>query len=145
MARPTRVLPAVALALGAVLLTTGAAEPKPKVPPGSNSPGVHILNQDKGENGPACPQGWVCVFNGVDYRWGSFAVLPGTETRDIGHLRFTRNDSLEGQVSSWVNNSPVRYCWYEGTGFAGAEHRMEPFSKDRAISPDGTLSSFKPC
>lgn len=145
MVSVTRALPAVALALGAMVLATGAADSAPKVASGSNAPGVHVLNEDKGENGPTCPQGWVCVFNGVDYKWGSFAVLPGTEAPDIDRLRFARNVSLKGEVSAWINNSPVRYCWYERTGFAGTEHRMEPFGKDRAISPDGQLNSFKPC
>jgi hypothetical protein len=92
-----------------------------------------------------CPQGWVCVYDGREYTWGAFAVLPGTEATDTARLTLTNGVTMKNRISSWVNNSPVTYCWYEQTGYQGTGHRMEPSGRTGAITPDDKLASFKPC
>ncbi|MEU2390589.1 peptidase inhibitor family I36 protein [Streptomyces sp. NPDC007369] len=145
MAPVTRALPAVVLALGAIVLTTGAAAPEPKVPNGSNAPGVHILQAEDHAKGPACPEGWVCFFRSTDFREQSIAVLPGTEVPDIARVTFPNGKTLKESVSAWVNNSPVPYCWYEKTKHEGAKHDMKPFGSESRVSPNDALASFKPC
>ncbi|MEV7025201.1 peptidase inhibitor family I36 protein [Kitasatospora sp. NPDC093558] len=132
---------ALALA-GAAALTCGTAVAA-EAPPG-NPPGVHILNGDsKNSKAVPCPAGWVCVYDGW-YDYGAIAVLPGTEVGDLTRVRLTDGATLTGdqKVSGWINNSPVRYCWYEKGAFQGTSHEMTPFGKDSKFSG---FNSFKPC
>ncbi|MCX5197360.1 peptidase inhibitor family I36 protein [Streptomyces sp. NBC_00249] len=145
-ARATRAVVALA---GAVALTWGvSAAAGAAPPPGGYPPGVHILNGNgKDSKHTPCPAGWVCVYDGVDYKFGALAVLPGTEVSDVEQIKLPDGGTFTGDdgISAWVNNSPVRYCWYDKKGFVGTSHEMAPSGKDRQVSPSDGLKSFRPC
>ncbi|MBV6696769.1 peptidase inhibitor family I36 protein [Kitasatospora aureofaciens] len=137
---------ALALA-GAAALTCGTSAAA-DTSQGSNPPGVHLLNPEmKKTDTTPCPAGWLCLYGGFDYSYGAIAVLPGSQVENIERIRFTNGGSFTGGdgVSSWVNNSPVRYCWYESTGFQGSSHEFAAFGKEDHIKPNDALKSFKPC
>ncbi|MFF3072908.1 peptidase inhibitor family I36 protein [Kitasatospora sp. NPDC057904] len=137
---------ALALA-GAAALTCGTAAAADG-PQTANPPGVHLLNPEMKESkATPCPAGWLCIYGGFDYTWGAIAVLPGSQVENIERIKFTNGRSFTGGegVSSWVNNSPVHYCWYEGAGFTGASHEFASLGKEDHIKPNDALKSFKPC
>lgn len=136
---------AIALA-GAAALTCGTAVAA-DAPKGSNPPGVHVLNGDsKNSKHVDCPVGWMCFYDGVDFTYGAIAVLPGTEVSDVERLRLTDGGTFTGQegISAWVNNSPVRYCWFPKKGFEGGSNEIASFAKKGDL-PSHPVKSFKPC
>lgn len=131
---------------GAVALVCGAGAVADAVPPGGYPPGVHILNGDsKNSKHTPCPAGWVCVYDGVDATYGAIAVLPGTEVPDVERIKLPDGGTFTGKegISTWVNNSPVAYCWFDRKGYTGTSHPMAPAKA--GSSPGDSLKSFKPC
>ncbi|MFD3568007.1 peptidase inhibitor family I36 protein [Streptomyces sp. NPDC058667] len=133
--------------MGAVALTCGVGAAAGAVGPGGYPPGVHILNGDsKNSKQTTCPVGWVCVYDGVDFRHGALAVLPGTEVSDVERIKLPDGGTFTGSdgISAWVNNSPVKYCWFDKKGYAGTSHPMAPAGRNSNV-PDHAVKSFKPC
>ncbi|MFD7598933.1 peptidase inhibitor family I36 protein [Kitasatospora sp. NPDC059812] len=140
--RTTRTATAALALAAAMTLSCGTTATADTVPLG-NPPGVHILNGDSTDSKETpCPVGWVCVYDGW-YDYGAFAVLPGTDVADMSRVKLTDGKTLTGSlaVDGMINNSPVRYCWYEKSNYQGS-HTMEPFSRDYKFS---NFTSFKPC
>ncbi|MFI6107506.1 hypothetical protein [Streptomyces sp. NPDC051310] len=44
---------------------------------------------------------------------------------------------------AWVNNSPVKYCWFNEKAYAGTSHPMAPIGKESHLS-DAALKPIKP-
>ncbi|MFE0424062.1 peptidase inhibitor family I36 protein [Streptomyces sp. NPDC058953] len=137
--RPAAVLTAAVLAFAA-LLTVPAA---PASAAANNPFGVRILNE-AGENGPACPTGWFCVFHAKNYKWWSYAVLPGTDVADIKNLKFSGGSSIDG---AWavVNNTSQKYCVHKSANYGSSESWYQVSAEGRYDNTGFGVRSFRPC
>jgi Peptidase inhibitor family I36 len=62
-----------------------------------------------------CPMGYVCPYKDSDARPRPFMKLPASSAgaAHFGKGSISNND----EMSSWVNNSGVKFCWYLDTNF----------------------------
>jgi hypothetical protein len=62
-----------------------------------------------------CPMGYVCLYKDSDARPRPFMKLPASSAgaAHFGKGSISNND----EMSSWVNNSGVKFCWYFDTNF----------------------------
>ncbi|EFG03767.1 hypothetical protein [Streptomyces clavuligerus] len=128
----------LAAVLTAAFTCAGTTTAQPPPPPQLNPPGIHILNEEV-EYGPGCPGGWLCVFETSDYRYASFALLPGVDVADVSRLR-NRWVKPYDRFQSWSNNTLLTYCAYPNPGFFGPETTLAP-----GASANLTFKSFRVC
>ncbi|ANW22419.1 peptidase inhibitor family I36 protein [Streptomyces clavuligerus] len=115
------------LAVGTAAVLAGTATASTAADGPVNVPGVHTLNSNQhNEFGPSCPQGWFCIWGSYHLKYGSYALLPGADAPRVEDLRFANEGSMGG-VYSWVNNSPVTYCGFEGNDYTGTKTTLKPF------------------
>ncbi|MER6076577.1 peptidase inhibitor family I36 protein [Streptomyces sp. NPDC001817] len=91
--------------------------------------------------GDACPSNYVCFFERANFAEGGYAVAAGYSINDFQAIYF--ND----EMSSWVNNTNLYYCWYQHPNYVGIAYVMRPnsFVREEPESRDHTAASAAPC
>lgn len=67
-----------------------------------------------------CPVGYVCLYEHVNLGGEGYALRNGRDFNDFRGIEF--ND----KVSSWVNATSNRYCWYPDINFSGPARPVQP-------------------
>lgn len=60
-----------------------------------------------------CPTGYFCIFRDVGFGGGGYGVRQDHDLNDF------RGIELNDQMSSYVNATNDRYCWYPDINFSG--------------------------
>ncbi|GII63472.1 hypothetical protein Skr01_35570 [Sphaerisporangium krabiense] len=122
-----------ALALAATaLLPVGAATAH------ADATGPRIISIPAGQT--HCPSGYVCLFRDYDYQGGGYGFASGSSIGFLGDIGF--NDVM----SSWANDSGIRYCWYVDANFEGDGHEMKPGYRVNVLPQENDqASSLRPC
>lgn len=85
--------------------------------------------------GRNCPGGYVCLFRDQNFTGGGIALRRGQGLNDLRAIDF--ND----QLSSWINASGERYCWYSENNFMGYRHVMNGHAKRNVYLPYNDMAS----
>ncbi|MFJ4963198.1 peptidase inhibitor family I36 protein [Streptomyces sp. NPDC088729] len=128
VAAATMLAPLLAIALPA---TTASAST------GMIAPGVLRLPSQPG----GCPDGYLCLYRDVGYAGGGYAVNNGRALNDFRGIDF--NDVM----SSWVNETSSRYCWYPDINYTGTRFAMRSGGASDAVNVENNdiASSTEPC
>lgn len=97
------------------------------------------------ELGLSCPEGYVCLYLDADANTDGIAIREGEE---IGNLANDFDFDWDNRMTSWINNTSTRYCWYFDFDFSGECHVMEP-ARNRVVNvlprENDKASSIRPC
>ncbi|MFJ8763022.1 peptidase inhibitor family I36 protein [Streptomyces cyaneofuscatus] len=124
---------AAALAPLMVMATPVPAAAQPEI----ITPGVLRLPAQNAN----CPTGFLCLYRDVGYSGGGVAVNSGRALNDFRALDF--ND----EMSSWINETAARYCWYPDINYSGTRFAMRAATTSEAVNLENndTASSAEPC
>ncbi|MFF1628373.1 peptidase inhibitor family I36 protein [Streptomyces sp. NPDC058272] len=88
-----------------------------------------------------CPANYICIYEDVGYDGGGYGVHSGNELNDFRGIGF--ND----QMSSWINSTGQRYCWYPDINFSGIGQAMNDGYANSAVLPEHNdlASSLERC
>ncbi|MFF6981373.1 peptidase inhibitor family I36 protein [Streptomyces sp. NPDC008343] len=131
--RHARALVPAAACLLAVVLTPAPAAAQPEM----ITPGLLRLPAQTDN----CPDGYLCVYRDIGHGGGGFAVNGGRALNDFRGIDF--NDHM----SSWINETGSRYCWYEHINYNGTRFGMTAGDHSHAVNPENNdvASALEPC
>ena len=102
-----------------------------------------------------CPRGYVCLFRDRDTQgWEHFQLSARSSYGDLrmAPCYICKNGDWNDDMSSWVNNSGIRYCWYFDSYFRGSGSRGPrpmPYQFGRIVNvtsfENDQASSIGPC
>ncbi|MFD9457990.1 peptidase inhibitor family I36 protein [Streptomyces sp. NPDC059985] len=89
----------------------------------------------------ACYSGFLCLYRDPGFRGGGYAIREGVDLNDFRAFFF--ND----EMSSWVNATRLRYCWFPDINFSGAFEVMPAGGSGPLLHPwrDNTASALADC
>jgi Peptidase inhibitor family I36 len=150
------VLPAVAfiVTLGLSLLSSPAAAAT--APVGSAGQGLTDGSGDLSVTA-SCPANRVCLYSASNFGGQTFVIAPPGQDSTlhnnpcqgcISQDHPNSNNTWGDQMSSWVNNTAIAYCWSYNTNFGGTTRGMggNGGNNPNVGQPDNDeLSSIRPC
>jgi hypothetical protein len=137
----------VIMGLTVLLSATGIASAGTETN-GAATPAVGILE--------TCPANSFCMYENKDFG-GKILVLPaGTAVPDLrvytcAGCRSSKHNNNNGtwsdQLSSWVNNSGMVYCWYWSENYVTRDFPMNAGTSSLYVGkdPNDQASSIAPC
>lgn len=132
----TRVRTVIAgLALGPMMLLA------PSTPAWGEDQAVILLSGGVERATTDCPSDYVCMYRDSNLGGGGYGVRDGFDLNDFRGIDF--ND----QLSSWVNYTDDRYCWYSDLNFTGSVQSLDAGDVATSLSPqhNDTASALAYC
>ena len=125
-----RALVAIATTACAIAVTTPPAH-------AFGRPAVIRLNEYQRK----CPYDYLCMYEEPYFDGGGFGVLEGFALNDFDGVYF------KDEMSSWVNRTDTRYCWFQSDNYLGIGYIMRRGTAVSLMRPgrDNTASSLAQC